>query len=178
MAFRLTGAAAGKPRLDADAELQPDDFRAIAEQLGQSPLRARKTGTVAVRRAQRRQTVVTKWNGEETTNVAEADDWIVTSLSPAGEPLLDRNGATNTYVIAADKFPGLYQPTEARSAHGAVYRAKGAVEAIDLPGGFDIVAPWGERQHADAGYLILNGEQVYGNNAETFAATYEAGGPS
>jgi hypothetical protein len=161
MAFRITGAAAGKARLHADAELQPNDFRAIAEELGQSPLRARKTGTVAARRAEQRQTVVTKWNGRETTNVAEADDWIVTSLSPAGEPLVDRNGATNTYVIAADKLPGLYQPTGAGSAHGAIYRAKGAVEAIDLPGGFDIVAPWGERQQA-----------------ETFAATYEVGGPA
>jgi hypothetical protein len=47
------------------------------------------------------------------------------------------------------------------------------VDAIRLPGGFDIAAPWGERQQAPSGYLILSGGEVYGNNAETFAATYE-----
>jgi hypothetical protein len=50
------------------------------------------------------------------------------------------------------------------------------VDALHLSGGFDIVAPWGERQTAPDGYLILSGRQVYGNNAETFAATYEVVG--
>jgi len=34
-------------------------------------------------------------------------------------------------------------------------------------------APWGERQRARAGYLLLNGTEVYGSNATTFAATYQ-----
>ena len=54
-----------------------------------------------------------------------------------------------------------------------MYRAKGVVSAIALPGGFDIVAPWGERETAPAGYLLLNGTEVYGCNQETFVATYE-----
>ena len=40
----------------------------------------------------------------------------------------------------------------------------------------EAVAPWGERQTAPDGYLILSGRQVYGNHAETFAATYEVVG--
>jgi hypothetical protein len=47
------------------------------------------------------------------------------------------------------------------------------VDAIRLPGGFDIAAPWGERQRVPSGYLILNGSEVYGSNAEAFRATYE-----
>ena len=79
----------------------------------------------------------------------------------------------NTYVVPADRFPSLYELTEGHNEYGDVYRAKGVVDAIELPGGFDIVAPWGEQQQAPAGYLVLNGEEVYGNNAETFATTYE-----
>jgi hypothetical protein len=42
-----------------------------------------------------------------------------------------------------------------------------------MPAGFDIMAPWGERQVGEQGYLILNGGEVYGNNTDTFEATYE-----
>ncbi len=173
MAFRITAAERGKARLVSDEGLQPSDFRAIAAQLGQSPARARKTGYVAARQARQRETVATRWNGKETTNTAEPGDWIVTNLSPKQEPLRDRGGSLNTYVIVAGKLLELYEPTEGRNEHGAIYRAKGAVEALHLPGGFDIIAPWGERQQAPDGYLLLNGEEVYGNNVETFTGTYE-----
>jgi hypothetical protein len=35
------------------------------------------------------------------------------------------------------------------------------------------LAPWGQRERAPKGYLLLNGKDVYGNNAGTFEATYE-----
>jgi hypothetical protein len=77
-------------------------------------------------------------------------------------------------VIAGARFKELYEPAESAGKDGRrIYRAKGSVLALRLPGGFDIAAPWGERQLAPAGYLILNGQEVYGNNAETFEATYE-----
>ena len=60
-----------------------------------------------------------------------------------------------------------------RSAQGAIYRAKGVVSTIPLPGGFDIAAPWGERQTATSGYLLCNGSEVYGNSRTAFEATYE-----
>lgn len=179
MAFRVSAAESGKGRLESDERLQREHFRAIAAQLRQSPIRARKTGYVAARQARQRETVETRWNGKETTNTAEPGDWIVTNLSPKQEPLRDRDGSLNTYVIAAGKFLELYEPTEGRNQHGAIYRAKGVVEVLHLPGGFDIIAPWGERQQAPDGYLLLNGEEVYGNNSETFAVTYETlSGPS
>jgi hypothetical protein len=89
--------------------------------------------------------------------------------------LRDRESSLDVYVIAADRFASLYEPTGERSDLGAIYRAKGVVDAIRLTGGFDIAAPWGERQHAPDGYLILNGGEVYGSNAETFRATYATG---
>jgi hypothetical protein len=173
MAFQITAAESGRARLVSNERLQPMHFRAIAAELRRSPIRARKIGYVAARQAQRRETVETHWNGTETTNTAQPGDWIVTSLSPSQEVLRDREGSVNTYAIQADRFASLYEATSGRNEHGAIYRAKGMVDALRLPGGFDIVAPWGERQQAPDGYLILNGEEVYGNNVETFMSAYQ-----
>jgi hypothetical protein len=136
---------------------------------------ARKTGLVAARRAARASTVETRWNGTETRNRARAGDWIVTNLASDRKVLRDGEGRRNTYVIAGNRFGELYEAAGAKKVGklGAVYRAKGTVSALRLSGGFDILAPWGERQTGRSGYLILNGADVYGNNAETFAATYE-----
>jgi hypothetical protein len=164
---------AGKARLKADAGLTADDFARIAAELGQQPVRARKIGYVAARRAARPEQVETYADGKETTNTAKPGDFIVTNLSPQREPLRDRDGHMNVYVIVPERFAALYEPTEEKGPHGAVYRAKGIVSALRLPGGFDIQAPWGERQTAADGYLLLNGEEVYGASREAFAATYE-----
>jgi hypothetical protein len=169
-----TGRGRGKARLEADAVLMPAEFQRIAEEAGRRRcLRARKTGFIAARRAAKRQVVETHWNGRETTNTARAGDWIVTNLTPERKPLRDRDGRLNTYVIAAEGFDSLYEPAGGEGEFGAIYRARHPVEAIKFPGGFDIVASWGERQTATSGYLIFNGKDVYGNHAETFAATYD-----
>ena len=165
--------APGKARLEADAVLTPADFARIAGELGQSPVRARKIGYVAAREAKVTETVETRWNGKETTNTARPGDFIVTNLTPARQVLRDGEGRENTYVIVAEKFVGLYEPTSESNAFGAIYRAKGVVSALPLPGGLDIVAPWGERQTGASGYLILNGDEVYGSSADAFDATYE-----
>ena len=167
------GSSTGKARLVADTVLTPTDFRSIADQLGAQVIRARKIGYVAALKATSPQVVETRWNGKETSNTARPGDWIVTSLSPQREALRDDDGNVNRYVIMAERFASLYEPADGAGTFGAIHRAKGMVEAISLPGGFDIVAPWGERQTAPAGYLLCNGPDVYGNNQETFAATYE-----
>ena len=82
----------------------------------------------------------------------------------------------NVYAISSDRFPSLYEPAAGRSEHGTVYRARGVVCAIPLPGGLDIAAPWGERQTTSAGYLLCNAEDVYGSSSEAFEATYDVGG--
>jgi hypothetical protein len=151
------------------------DFDEIAEQIGVTSFCARKTGFVVAEKARGGEVVDTRWNGKETTNTARKGDWIVTNSSSRGETLRDRERHENRYVIAADRFSELYEQAASLDSGGTakLYRAKGIVTAIRLDGGFDIVAPWGERQTAPAGYLILNGDEVYGNNAETFALTYE-----
>jgi hypothetical protein len=171
--FKIERAARGD-RLEADAVLTPADFQRIAEELGRPPLRARKIGFVAARRAERSEVVETHWNGKKTSNTARMGDFIVTNLSPDSEPLRDADGHLNVYVISADRFPSLYEPAAGRTEHGAVYRARGLVSAIPLPGGLDIAAPWGERQTASAGYLLCNGEDVYGVGQRAFEGTYEA----
>jgi hypothetical protein len=169
-----TGPGRRDARLVANTVLTPADFQRIAEKAGRRRrLRARKTGFVAARRTTAPKAVETRWNGRETTNKAKVGDWIVTNLTPEKKPLRDREGHLNVYVIAAEGFVTLYEPAGGDSRFGAIYRAKRTVEAIRFPGGFDIVAPWGERQTAPAGYLICNGHEVYGSHAEPFAATYE-----
>jgi hypothetical protein len=170
--FKIESTARGD-RLEADAVLTPSDFQRIAKTLGRPPLGARKIGFVAARRAKKSEVVETHWNGKETSNTARRGDFIVTNLSPISEPLRDADGRLNVYVISADRFPSLYEPAAGRSEHGAVYRARGLVSAIALPGGLDIAAPWGERQTASSGYLLCNGAEVYGSSAAAFEATYE-----
>jgi hypothetical protein len=80
-------------------------------------------------------------------------------------------------VIEAARFAELYEPAGGESAQGPVYRAKGIVSAIPLPGAFDIAAPWGERQTAASGYLLYNGQEVYGSSKEAFEKTYEVEAP-
>jgi hypothetical protein len=159
-------------RLNSSQRLSVDDFRALCQLLRRPPLHARKIGYVAARRAESRQRFETHWNGKETEITAEVGDFIVTTLSPAAEVMRDGAGRVNTYAIKAQRFPELYEATDAETEFGQVYRATGTVEALFLSGGFDIEAPWGERQRANSGYLLLNGNDVYGNNRDTFAATY------
>jgi hypothetical protein len=175
LTFRILamGQRQPKPRLESEAVLQEADFRAIARSLAEPVIRARKTGLISARRARTYETIETHWNGIETTNTARPGDWIVTNLTAKGRVLRDREGHVNAYVISGKRFPELYAPAQSRAQFGATYRAKSVVSAIRLRGGFDIKAPWGERQRARAGYLLLSGKDVYGCNAATFAATYE-----
>ena len=161
-------------RLASSAPLSADSFRAIAAEIGARPVRARKIGRIAARRATSPEHVETRWNGKETEAEAAIGDWVVTALATDGTLLRDAGGNPNVYVIKADRLPELYEPEiDAPSTrNGDVYRPKGIVDAIRLRGGFEIFAPWGEMQRAPDGWLLLNGSEVYGNQTETFAAGY------
>jgi hypothetical protein len=167
-----TGPNQDQPRLQCNRVLDPAQFRSIAQALGVVPFKARKFARVAASKATRAEVVDSLWNGKETSNTAQPSDWIVTTLTASGEALRDAAGNLNRYVVAARTFPALYAESGGSSEHGGLYAAKTTIEAIKLAGGFDIVAPWGQRMSAPSGYLLLNGEEVYGNNAETFEATY------
>ena len=159
-------------RVESDFVLSPADFQRIADELGSPPIRARKIGYVAARKAAEIEVIETHSNGKETTNTARVGDFIATNLSPERRALRDDDGRLNVYVIAATKFADLYEPTGESSEHGAIYRATGTVSALPLPGGFDIMAHWGTRQIGAAGYLLLNGDQVSGSSWDAFAETY------
>jgi hypothetical protein len=167
------GARKTKCRLVTTTVLKKADFRKIARAMAVKPLMARKVGYIAARKAKRREKIETYWNGKETTNMARAGDWVVTSLTPAKRLLRDKRRNTNTYVVKAKTFAKLYERVRGKNGFGQFFKAKSAVEAIYLSGGFEILAPWGEMERAPSGYLLLNGNEVYGNNAGTFEATYE-----
>lgn len=171
--FRIEDGAPGMGlRLIAPGQLSRNDFRSIAEQLSAVPFRARKLGFIAARTTARCERIETHWNGQETTATAEVGDWIATNMDAHGHLLRDARGNLNVYVIKADRFPELYERVTGANEHGEVFRPRGSIEAVFLPGGFEILAPWGETQRADAGYLIDNGSEVYGNAKETFERTY------
>jgi hypothetical protein len=136
--------------------LTPGDFEALAKDLSVEPLLTQKVGFVAARRAKNEEEIDTLSDGYETTNKANAGDWIVTNMTPHGKPVRDPKGRLNTYVIRADESAGK------TSELGELFSAKGMVMTIELPGSFDIMAPWKERQKAKAGCLVRNGNEIYG----------------
>ena len=165
-------------RLTANDVLTPADFDAIAKEIGVTPLLAMKIGFVAARRAARIEQIETHSGNHETKNTAQAGDWIVTNMTPEREVLRDAAGRLNTYVISAATFERLYQPLNTTTEFGELYSAKGVVSAIYLPRGFDIVAPWKERQKAQCGYVVRNGQEIYGIEVSAFHATYDLLGPA
>jgi hypothetical protein len=162
-----------KHRLVAGTILKRSDFKRISTRLGTAGVRARKVSFIAARSARLREHVTTYWNGKETTNTAHPGDFIVTSLTRRRTVLRDKRGNPNQYVIKARTFRKLYGTAPGKNRFGKFFQSKSVVTAIYLSGGFDIIAPWGERERAPKGYLLLNGSAVYGNNAQTFEATYD-----
>jgi hypothetical protein len=171
--IKTQGVRKNKYRLIARKALTKSDFKRIASRLGAEPVCARKVGFIAARKAAARETIDTFWNGKETTNTARAGDWIVTSLTPRKTVLRDKDGNPNIYVIRPKTFARLYDPIPGKNKRGRFHKSKSVVAALYLSGGFDILAPWGSRERAPKGYLLLNGKEVYGNNAGTFKATYQ-----
>ena len=174
--FKTMSEPPGAQRLIADHQLTPADFHELAKKLDIPVQNARKIGFVAAIKASKKQTVVTLWNGKESQIIAHPGDWVVTNLAPDQSVLRDDDHNLNQYAIGKGKFPQLYERftgANTENTYGDLYRAISQVEALFLPGGFEILAPWGETQRADAGYLLLSGDEVYGNHKETFDLTYE-----
>lgn len=165
-----------KARLFTADKLTPKDFDQIVNDLhgyGGGVKRARKITFVAGRKAEKEEIVETRYNGLETTSTARPGDWIVTNMDINRQIIRDKEGHENTYVIQADRFGDLYSSDTGSSEFGDVFKAKGVVDAVEFPGGFDIVAPWGERQQAACGYLVRNGNDIYGIHADAYTTTYE-----
>jgi len=149
-----------------------DEYERLAVALHTFVRRAHKVGFVAARKAAVREPIVTHWNGVETTNIAEPDSWVVANMDASRTLMRDQAGNANIYVVPAANFPTLYEVDGGANEFGDIYRAKGEVDALYVSGGFMILAPWGEMQQADTGYLLRNNHEVYGNDRETFERTY------
>ncbi len=159
--FRLVPQDGGEgPLLKSDHPLTSLDVRRISERLGIQRQRARKRGLVAARR----------------TDIAASGtgDWLVTALDDSGHAIRDRDGRKQTSVIAAERFAALYGPASRRLAteDGDLFERRGILEALRLPGAFDVVAPWGERQQGARGWLLLDGGEVSAITDELFSDGY------
>ena len=162
-----------RKRLYSDSKLTADDFAMIARALGTAPLEARKIALVAARQAAAPEHIVTLWNGKESEAMAAPGDFVVTYLDRGGQQALrDDDGHCNTYVIAKDRFPELYERGRGTSEWGDVYRPRSRIRALRLGAGFDILAPWGERQTSAEGYLAENGGEIYGIAGQIFEDSY------
>jgi hypothetical protein len=160
----------------AERSLTDVDFDRIVRELrnyGYEVFQARKISYVVARQATACEAVETRFNSEEWRDEARPGDWIVTNMGNDRQILLDEQGRANTYVVREDKFPEIYDRDTGNSPLGEIYRAKGVVDAVLLPGGFDIIAPWGERQHSSSGYLLRRGSEVYGIDRGMFDRTYQ-----
>jgi len=147
-----------KENVSSVIDLYTDD---MTEKFNQAPVFA-KSAIVKVVIADEETTVVTTvGNGfTETTNVAQAGDYIVEN--PSGEK----------YVLKKDNFSSRYDPTEI----SGVYKAKGTIQAIKNPYGKSITikAPWGEDQFGDEECYLAsspNGDR-YIIEKEAFLSTY------
>ena len=159
-------------RLTADALLTSDDFDMIARQLathGLKVFRARKIGHVCARQITSQTALPDDAAGQRGT----IGDWLVTNMSKDCRVIRKGDGRPDTYVIPKDKFTILYRRDTGLAEFGEVYAPISIVDAVELPGGLDIVASWGDRQRFTAGFLLRNGGEVYGADTPTFSSTFE-----
>lgn len=153
-----------KQKLELD--LSTDEW---TERLAVAPVYVKKAKVQARQLAEREEVRTTLADGtEETVNVAEAGDVVVTN--PSGEK----------YVLKPDNFAKRYEATE----EDGVFRAKGMARAVDNPTGseIEIMAPWGEKQFGGMDCLIATvfdpeqpdviGADRYIIGRQEFEATY------
>lgn len=99
---------------------------------------------------------------KETTNTANAGDWIATN--PGGE----------TYVIPAAKFPKKYEP--APELGEGWYKPTGGVQKfLELEEDTSFVCSWGEEQFIARGGMVnvSDLDDIYGIARDEFFATYK-----
>ena len=135
-----------------------------------------KKKNIYARRAQPGETIQTVTeDGLETSNSAEAGDFVVRNQTKAGE----------AYIMPADKFAQRYAPLYQSDGHWLEYRPKGRIialeltpellAALELPNEFEFVAPWGDPMIAKMGDYLGSPEnysEVYRIARKEFFETY------
>jgi len=165
------------PRLSSTARLSPDnDFEWITRDLDQHGLQrrqARKTGMIRASRAVGGEQIEAhSTDGFQGFSTAQPGEFIATKIDRDLQVVRNPEGKLDQWVIKPERFYELYTP--ASSTDPELFQPKGKViEVLPFEGGIDIVAAWGEHQAIENGYLVRNGDDVYGVNAAWFHATYD-----
>ena len=162
-------------RLVADTVLTPENFQRIADEIGIPPIeRPQNRLSWPSRTATKTEVVETRSNGKETTNTARPGDYIVTNLSPQREPLRDRDGHLNIYVIRAAKFPDLYEPAGERERARRCLPRQGRRLRDPAARRLRHRRPLGRApDRSERAISLCNGREVYGVSKDAFDATYE-----
>ena len=150
---------------------------------GVEVIRAEKFGQIMARQGTPGETVVswsTDANGEPveekvaevTVDVAtRMPDWIVTKVSEWGDPVIDRNGHANQWIITDKTFRGKY---DADPNHEGVFIPKNKTQRfVRLSEPVGIVSG-GKMMYVDAGgYInVTNTEDIYAISSRDFEDTY------
>ncbi|MBR3163875.1 hypothetical protein IKF15_01035 [Candidatus Saccharibacteria bacterium] len=116
---------------------------------------------------------------KERVGVVELDEetgeagWIVTKTNDAGEPIIDRNGNKNEWIIGDAKFKQKY---EADPEHPGVFRPTGGKQKFVKTSENLVISQWGDEMRMPKGsYInITNPEDMYAINPRDFEDTYRA----
>ena len=165
------------PRLTSTARLSPDnDFEWITRDLDQHGLQRRQARKIGMIRATRavggEQIEAHSTDGFQGFSTAQAGEFIATKIDRDLQIVRNPEGKLDQWVIKPERFYELYTPASATDPE--LFQPKGKViEVLPFEGGIDIIAAWGEHQAIANGYLVRNGDDVYGIDAATFHSTYD-----
>ncbi len=170
----------GKPMLISAERLNSEgDFSIIQQQLkymGFEPRRVRKVGLAAARPATVADLECIACDpGDDQKQKLQPNDWFVVNLDATGRSPVLKDGKRDSYIIDDRKFSDTYEKATGEFEGIEIFRKRAGIDvitALPLPGGYDIVQSWGAREPAASGYLLRNGDDVYGIEANVFDATY------
>ena len=161
-------------RLEADAVLTPADFLNHRQESWVARLFAPARSASSRRgRPRNRRWSRPAGTARKAIDTARAGDWIVTNLSPQQEALRDREGHANTYVIAGRAVRRAFTSRREDATSSAPSTAPRALsKQSGCPAASTSWRPGESGRPSPTGYLLSTVTEVYGNNAETFRATY------
>ena len=95
--------------------------------------------------------------------------WIATKVDANGEPIIDRNGHTNQWIIKDSVFRNTYELQESN-----LYQKKGEQEFVQIPNNIVFENKYGETMNvASGGFInITDFEKMYGVSERDFYDTY------
>ena len=145
-------------------------------------LKAEKCGWIIARVGEYGETIKTYvQNGiVETTNSVKTDengnlDIVCTASDSIGNPKIDKNGNTNTYIIPRKTFDKKYVDAKDVDKNPKVFKPTGGImEFVQIHEDIELMAPWGEVQNLKACSFIniSNENDIYGISYEEFIETY------